>query len=60
MVTIATIRVRTAARLRKFIPTALLTPRDGLMLRPPGELFEIEQLFYHSCSPPAPRTTGPP
>ena len=29
MVTIATIRVRTAARLRKFVPTALLTPRDG-------------------------------
>jgi hypothetical protein len=60
MVTIATIRVRTAARLRKFVPTALLTPRDAAMLRPPGELFGIEQMFYHSRSPPRPRTTGPP
>jgi hypothetical protein len=59
MVTIATIRVRTAARLRKFVPTTLLTLRDAAMLRPPGGLFGIEQMFYYS-TPPRPRTTGPP
>jgi DNA polymerase III alpha subunit len=54
MITIATIRVRTAARLRKFVPTALLTPRDGLMLRPPGGLFGTEQMFYHFVLPARP------
>jgi len=60
MITIATIRARTAARLRKFVPTALLTPRDDLMLRPPGGLFEIEQMFYPSLPTRPPQTIGPP